>query len=59
MASLPFAYIAAVITKIRLIRKFWHSERDKAQLVTDLVLFVSIGLVYMLLAQIKDAYHFY
>ena len=50
LASLPFSYFAAIFTKYRLLVKFWHSERDKAILVADLLIFVSIGLVYMLLA---------
>jgi hypothetical protein len=59
LVSLPFSYFAAILTKYRLIVKFWHSERDKATLVADLLIYVSIGLVYMILAQFKDAFYFY
>ena len=59
LASLPVSYFAAIFTKYRLVVKFWHSERDKAMLVADLLFFVSIGLVYLILAQFKDAFYFY
>ena len=59
LLSLPFAYFAAIFTKYRLVIKFWRSERDKAILVADLLFFIPIGLLYMVLAQFKDAFYFY
>ncbi len=59
LISLPFAYFTAILTKYRLISKFWRSERDKTVLVADLLFFIPIGMLYMILAQFKDAYFFY
>ena len=58
IACLPFAYLTAIYTKVRLLRKFWRTEREKGQVIGEIILFVSLGLVSLLLVLLRDVKQF-
>ena len=60
---LPFAYFAAILKKIKLLRSqrkpnFRLSEGATPQTCLDLTVFIFAGLPILALNQFKDAYHF-
>ncbi len=59
LICLPFAYVAAILNKVRLIRKYNHVERHPLAMTADLISFVIAGFFYLLLVQFKDVYYFY
>jgi hypothetical protein len=48
LASLPFAYFAAIVTKIRLINRFGRAERSQNAQIIDLLAFVAGGWLFLL-----------
>ncbi len=56
---MPFAYFAAIINKIQIIKKFSHLERKPQTLIADLIAFVVIGWLFLLVAQFNDSIRFY